>query len=443
MDQARSSAGDLTPSSRGQASAKGQAPEAPRSSSAHRSAEIEDVLGLSNSRRWQRLAWWAGAGALVLASTAGVLAWRNARDADDGIRWQQVELDRGPIVVKVSATGSLAPKRSVSIGAEVSGRVAEVLVDHNDTVSQGQVLARLELDTFTNNRREAQASLHAASTDVARSRASLHEAELNATQAEKLARSRIISETELVKSRTALSVAKAALRSARAQLSIAKIRVEQAEDQLEKAAMTSPIDGTVLRRAVEPGNTIAATLQAPELFVVAEDLRSMTLELAIDEADVGALAVGQSASFTVDAWPDRQFPARLTKVFYAPTTVDAVVTYTAELEVDNRELRLRPGMTATAEIVTRTHQDVLRAPNTALRFTPPPDDVGGGGFQLGRPGPRKTRASRSALWVLRDEAPVEADASLGDTDGYFTAVTSSELSAGSRVLVGFSKGEKR
>lgn len=411
-----------------------------RTSSGDGEDDIEHVLGLSKNQKWKKAAWIV-VGVLLAMGLAAAITFAATRPPDDGIEWREVELDRSDIVVRVSATGSLEPGRSVSVGAEVSGKVAEVLVDHNDKVTKGQVLVRFDLDTFTNSQKEATASLRAANAEIARANATFDSAEITAKQLEELAAKDFVSDNELVRGQTELDVAKATVSSAKAQRALAKIRVEQAEDQLAKAVITSPIDGTILSRNVEPGNTIVATMQAPELFVVAQDLGSMVLELDIDEADVGSLEVGQQATFTVDAWPSREFVATVTKVLFAPTTVGSVVTYTTELEVDNSDLVLRPGMTATAEIITRTREGVLRAPNTALRFTPPSDDAQAGVF--GGPREPKKRATRTEIWVLDNGVPTKVEAKIGDTDGYYTEVESAELDEGTKVLVGYDQEDPK
>ncbi len=400
-------------------------------------SDIEDSLGVSTGRRWKR-ALWTGLGVLLVVGVA-LVALRWLRPEPETVRWREVALDRGDIVVEVSATGTLEPARSVRVGAEVSGRVAEVLVDHNDTVTRGQVLVRLDLDSFTNAFDEAKASYRGAGTEVTRARATVKLAQFTADQAKELSSRGVISESELLKAQTELGVAKASLGTAQSQRNLAKIRVEQAQDQLDKAVITSPIDGVVLLRSVEPGNTIVAALQAPELFVLAEDLRSLELELDIDEADVGQLAVEQEARFTVDAWLGREFTATVAKVHFSPTTTNSVVTYTAELVVDNDEMLLRPGMTVSADVVTSTREAVLRVPNTALRFTPPSDEEEDAGFQFGPPRPAASRASRAAIWVLEEGVPVRLEATLGASDGYYTEVISPEMAEGTNVLVGFSK----
>ncbi len=363
------------------------------------------------------------------------------RPAPEAFQWQEVSLDRGSIVVQVRSTGTLRPARTVSVGTEVSGRVEDVLVEHNDRVTKGQVLLRLDDDTFGNALKEAKASARAAAAEVTRARASLAQAEFNATQTSTLLARGTISASEDMLAQTELEVAKAALSNARAQRGLANVRVEQARDQLEKVVVVSPIDGVVLERSVEPGNTIVASMQSPELFVLAEDLRSMELELDIDEADVGQLADGQPATFMVDAWLGREFSATVARVHFSPKTASTVVTYTARLSVDNPDLLLRPGMTASADIVTQTREGVLRVPNTALRFEPPRKEDDDAGFQLAPPvqGPKK-RVSRSAIWVLEDGVPVQVEASFGASDGYFTEVISAELTERSKVLVGYSEG---
>ena len=404
-------------------------------------SDIEDALGISTGGRWKRVLW-AGLGVVLLGGVVFV-AVTFLRPTPPSVQWREAALDRGDIVVEVSATGTLEPARSVSVGAEVSGRVAEVLVDTNDTVTRGQVLVRLDTNTFDNALKEARASSRTAATEITRSRATLAQAQYTAAQAEELADQGMISQSERLRAQTDLGVARAAVRSARAQLSLAKVRVEQAQDQRARTVISSPIDGVVLTRSVEPGNTIVASFQAPELFVLAEDLRSMELELDVDEADVGQLAVGQRASFTVDAWLGRTFTATVAKVYFAPTLSNTVVTYTVQLAVDNDDLRLRPGMTASADIVTDTREGVLRVPNTALRFAPPPDEDEAAGFSFGPPSPAKKRASRAAIWVLKQGVPVREDATLGATDGYHTEVLAAALAEGTRVLIGFSEDPQR
>jgi HlyD family secretion protein len=263
---------------------------------------------------------------------------------------------------------------------------------------------------------------------------------------EKLAERQLCTTGDLDAARAAHARAKAAEASARAQVAEARATLDGKETELAKTEIRSPIDGLVLLRQIEPGQTVAASLQAPILFTLAEDLAQMELHVAVDEADVGRIAVGQSASFTVDAWPERSFPASITQVRFAPRTVEGVVTYETVLTVDNSDLALRPGMTATAVITVQELQDALLVPNAALRFTPPateaaqPRQRGAFGMLFPRPpmGQRHGNADRNGgrkVWVLRDGAPQAVPVQTGASDGKFTELQSGELQAGEQVVV--------
>ncbi len=363
---------------------------------------------------------------------AAVVVWRG-RDRGPAYIWQTVAAERGDIAVTIDATGSLEPERSVTIGAEVSGKIATVEVDEDDRVEIGDVLARFDLETFTNELAEAKASLASSKADVRRARANVHEAELELKRAEKLAKSGVAAAEELEQRETAAEIATADLARAHAQQQLATARVEQVDTKITKTVVHAPIAGVVLRRSIEPGSTVAATFQAPELFTIAADLAAMKLELAIDEADVGRIAVGQQAEFVVDAWPEREFVAQVTKVHLSPQISGNVVTYVAELAVDNTEGLLRPGMTATATVAIGIEQDVLRIPTLALRFSPPSTDAGG--FRFGPPATEAKHASGSAVWVLRADQPVRVAITAGSSDGQWIAV-SGELEVGDEVLIG-------
>lgn len=382
---------------------------------------------------------------LVLAGMlAGAGAWwwnaQQARNAPP--QWQTVTADRGDIEVHVVATGSLQARSVVSVGAEASGRVAEVTVDVNDHVTKGQVLVRLDPEVAENTLAEARASAKAASADLSRSRASLSQSKSVSQRVDTLASQGLVSAEEEDLQRTNTTLAENDVARAKAQANLAKIRVDQAKVTLSKLEIFSPIDGIVMSRTVEPGNALSSSLSAPVLFTIAEDLARMELALPINEADVGRVRAGQAASFRVDAWPDRVFEARVLEVSFAPVVTNNVVTYTALLEVDNADLALRPGMTATATIVSDTRPQVLRVPNTALRYTPPetksqsfnplaPPRMRGGG---GRGGGNK--ATLPGVWVLRDGAPVRVRVTPGASDGTFTEITAGELEEGDEIVIG-------
>lgn len=405
---------------------------------------IEAVLGetalarLRRRRRLQRLLLAALALGLVAA-----LAWWLARPADGGIRWVAVPAERGTLTVLVTATGTVQPRRLVEVSSELSGIVREVFVDFNSPVRKGQVLARLDTARL-------EAALASAEARVAAARARLGEAE--ATLAEKardferkreLVGRRVAPPSELDLAEAAYNRAVAARASAEADLAVAAAEARLAAINLDKASILAPIDGVVLHRNVDPGQTVAASLQAPRLFTIAEDLAQMEVQVDVDEADVGQVRAGQRATFTVDAWPERKFPATIRDVRFASEIQAGVVTYKAILDVDNRELLLRPGMTATAEIAVETIEEAVLVPNAALRFAPPATE------SAERPGllralmpmmPRFRQASRPeevgpmrTLWVLAGERPEPVRVEIGATDGRRTVVKSG-LEPGTRVV---------
>jgi HlyD family secretion protein len=416
-------------------------------------AKVLERIGRGRGRWWRRLL-----GVLVLLAVAGGGgAWwwggRQARNAPP--KWQTVTADRGDIEVHVVATGSLQARSIVSVGAETSGRVAEVTVDVNDRVTKGQVLVRLDPETAANALAEARASAKAAVADISRSRAALKESKSVEERVGALAVRGLVSIEEEHMQHTNAALAETDVDRAVAQSKLAKIRVDQAKTNLSKLEIFSPIDGIVMSRTVEPGNALSASLAAPVLFTIAEDLTKMELALPINEADVGRVRAGQRATFQVDAWPDRVFEAHVLEVSFAPVVTTNVVTYTALLEVENADMALRPGMTATATIVSDTRPQVLRVPNTALRYTPPetksqgftliptPRMGGRGGGGRGGGGGGGSRSTPPpGVWVLRDGAPARVRVTAGVSDGTFTEITAGELVEGDEVVIGQERGRE-
>ncbi len=420
--------------------------------------EVARSIGLDgNEPRHRRAVPWILALVLAAALAAGGFFLLRQADSSNQVRFKTAEVARGDLTVKVTATGSLEPLTQVEVGTEVSGTIDTVEVDYNDRVKAGQILARLDPDQPQAKVRQSQAALTLAQAGVVEAQATVTET------ANKLRRTRDLIAKRL-SSPEELDTASAAAERAVAALAVAKAKVEQAQAQLdsdrrtlEKTEIRSPIDGTVLRRQVEPGQTVAASLQTPVLFTLAEDLTQMELNVAVDEADVGQVAQGQAATFTVDAYPSRTFPAKLTQVRYAPETVNGVVTYAALLTLDNADLSLRPGMTATAEIVVRELQDAVLVPNAALRFTPPrSQEVKGEGRGLvgvllpGRPPSTKRTPEGSArngkgarVWTLTDGAPVMIEVKTGATDGTLTEALDGTLEPGAEVLVDMDRPGKK
>lgn len=407
--------------------------------------DVSAMLARERARRRRRIA----AAALAAALVGGVSVHRLMQPAPPAptFRYETVAVSRGPLVVTVSATGTLQPVTQVEVGTEVSGTVAAVLVDFNDEVTAGQVLARLDTTQLAARERQSHAALNLAMARVEESRATERET------ARKLGRvkSLIARELAAVEEQDTLEAAHARARAgvevAEAQVQQARAQLEFDRQQLEKAVVHAPIDGIVLKRQVEPGQTVAATFQTPVLFTLAENLTQMELHVQIDEADVGKVAAGQTAEFVVDAYPERRFPAKITLVRYVPQTVDGVVTYETVLSVDNADLLLRPGMTATAEILVRRLEDVLRVPNAALRFAPPtgarPATVQSGtlvGRLLWRPPAPVKRDMEAAttgprVWVLRDGAAEPVAVTTGASDGTSTEIADGSLAEHARVIV--------
>jgi len=417
-------------------------------------ADLAKVIRSEPARgRFRILRWLSVIIGFVLI--AGGFLWLRAGSPADALpRFQTTTVSRGDLRVTVSATGQLAPVNEVDVGSEQSGTVKEVFVDYNDRVKKGQVLARLDLSKLQDAIAKAKAELASAEAKVLQTVATVKEARANLgrlRQVAKLSGGKVPSSADLETAEATLQRANADEASARAAVDVARAALRSNETDLSKASILSPIDGVVLSRAVEPGQTVAASLQVTVLFKLAENLSQMELQVDVDEADVGQVHAGQSAAFTVDAYPNRQFPARISLVRFGSETVDNVVSYKTILNVDNDDLSLRPGMTATAEIVTAERQDVLLVPNAALRFTPPrpaANDApkGGGGLLaslLPRP-PRppdtkvaSTTPDKSAaqqVWVLREGQPTPVAVTVGQSDGRMTEVTSAELEAGASVI---------
>jgi HlyD family secretion protein len=411
--------------------------------------DIAKVLG--TERRSRRLTPYVLAVATVLAllAVAGYFLLGPGNDAAPP-RYATEALRRGDLVVTVSATGKLQPTNQVDVGSELSGTLQEVFVDDNDRVAKGQVLARLDVSKLRDQIEKSRAALTAAQAQLRQMQATEAEARANLgrlKQVAELSGGKVPSKAEMETAEATLARAVANVANARAAIAQASATLKSDETSLTKASIRSPINGVVLSRKVDPGQTVAASLQAPVLFTIAEDLAKMTLEVDVDEADVGRVREGQSATFTVDAYPDRRYPSEVTRVGYGAQTKENVVSYLTVLSVDNADLSLRPGMTGTAEIIAARRDDALLVPNAALRFRPAPPAAAkkssGGILSRMMPRPPRQTAQRAAappkgqaqsVWVLREGQPVAVAVTVGATDGRMTEVTGGEVSEGTRVI---------
>jgi len=380
--------------------------------------DIERTLGVGKAARpiWRR--WWVIAIALVVIAAGG---WWFLTPAEK-IEYVKGKAEVATIRALVTATGTLEPIDKVTVGAEVSGRVDEILVDFNNQVKKGQILARINTDELKARAVQARAT-------VDQGRANLAKAQNDLKRAIDLRNKGFVSLSSYDQALAARDVATATLANARAV-------ADQAEANLAKAAIRSPIDGIVLDRKVERGQTVAASFQTPELFVIASDLTKLELTVNIDEADIGEVKVGQDATFTVDAYPAKTFDAKVMELRNAATTISNVVTYEGVLNVSNAESLLKPGMTATADIVVSIVKDAMSVPNGALRFSPDATTTNSM-IPVATTAPVDPIASgKGKVWIVgADGKPVSRDVTLGITDGRRTQVTSPNVKTGEEFIL--------
>ncbi len=395
--------------------------------------EVNTVIRAEKKRgRFRKMGW------LVLAvAVVGALSWW-FWPTQPTVRWQTYTLDRADMQLAATATGNLQPKSEVSVGAEISGIIQQVLVAENDSVREGQILAQFNTDELNVALQQATAGLALAKASVSEAAATLQEATVDERRTRTLAQQHLLPQATLDAAVAATKRAQARVAYSRATVQQAEASVSQARTRLEKAVITSPINGVVLKRNVEPGTTVAASFQTPELFLLAEDLGQMELHVSMDEADVAMVQAGQGATFAVDAWPGRVFKAKVLKVYLYPTVENNVVTYTTVLSVDNSEHLLQPGMTATATIITGQRKQTLRVPNVAFRFRPPVGEESSGGL-FGLPAGRardSSAGSSNVIWILEGDQPRRVLVRTGYTDGQYTEVFSDDLSVGDKILIG-------
>ncbi len=426
--------------------------------------DLDAFLGAKPAPAWQRYAKW---GAVAIGFILLALLLKSCFGGSAATQYATQTVQRGNLTVSVSATGKLAPTNQVNVGSELSGLVTKVVVDVNDRVTAGQPLALIDPSRFQDAVNQSKAALDANIAAVAQAQATL--AQSSATLARyqevsKLSGGRVPAKTELDQAIADRDRALANLRAAQANVASARATLSSNTTQLTKAIIRSPVNGVVLARQIEPGATVAASFNTPTLFVIAEDLATMKLEVAIDEADVGQVKQGQQANFTVDAFPGKTFPATITRVDVGSnlsaqststtsTTTAQVVSYAATLAVSNTDLQLRPGMTATADIVTTQKNDVLLVPNAALRFKPSAADAGSSssGGIAGALVPRRprggggsadksatiSRGGKQTVYIKgEDGKPVAISVTTGETNGALTEVTGGDLKPGMEVITG-------
>ncbi|MES1990029.1 MAG: efflux RND transporter periplasmic adaptor subunit [Pseudomonadota bacterium] len=334
---------------------------------------------------------------------------------------------RGDLKVVVTATGTVEPETSIIVGSEISGRIERVLADYNDTVKKGQVLLEIDTTALKSALAKSDATLDESRATLLQYEATRIEAAAKWKRYKSLIQTNAISQLDLDASLADLKRAEANYVGGQARVKANEAQRAADETALSKAVIRSPIDGIVIERNIEPGQTVAATFETPTLFTLADDLRRMELQVNVDEADVGQVRDGQLATFTVDAYPNRLFQAKIKKLRFASTTTSNVVSYVAVLEIDNSDMTLRPGMTATAEIVTVERKDVLLVPNGATRFTPP-------GFVAPQVPVTDSGYISKPVWRLKDGKPEAVALQLGLANGQQTEVLKGDVAAGDVVI---------
>jgi HlyD family secretion protein len=421
--------------------------------------DIAAVLQLSHKKGGK---WGLYLLVLVICCAAGAFLYFRGQGPEGGgseMTFKTEPVTVEDLVVTVTSTGTLEPTNEVDVGSELSGNIEEVLVDFNDQVTVGQVLARMDVSKLEAQVKQTQASFQAAKAKVVQAQATINETAVKLRRLEKV---RSLSKGKLP-AKAEMDIAKAAAARARADKAGAEAGVAEVQaslditlNELAKAEIISPVNGIVLSRNIEKGQTVAASFSAPVLFNLAEDLTKMELHVAVDEADIGLVREGQEATFTVDAYPERQFSAVIRQVRFASTVTDGVVTYETVLMVDNTDLALRPGMTATAEIVVQKVEKALTVPNAALRFSPPSMKSGQKKklSLLSAIMPRRPRRERKrptgkkkngqqSVWVLlKDGQPRQVEVKAGFTNGSGTEILEGDLRPGELVITAALSGGK-
>lgn len=402
---------------------------------------------------------WLVMAILVLAGTGyGFWRWRSSPQESPYVT---VPVQRGDVTQVVSSTGTLQAVVTVQVGSQVSGRIDKLFADFNTKVKSGQVVAQLNQDKFKAAVDQARANLLAAESNLAKTRVSIADTKRTLERSRELRKRDIMAQSELDVAQTAYDTAVAQLEVNKAQTAQAQAALNQSSVDLNNTVIRSPVDGIVVSRNVDVGQTVAASLQAPTLFTIANDLAKMEVHTNVDEADVGKVSEGQEVTFTVDAFPARRFRGRVHQVRNAPTVVQNVVTYDAVVRIDNKELLLKPGMTANVQFLVNRKEGVLTIPNMAMRFKPPDykdeaqellrqeqrraaPTLGARRTSRGpgaRSGSTSARAGRRAtLFLLSGGKATPVEVQLGITDGSKTEVREGELKENDLVIIGMASG---
>ncbi len=395
----------------------------------------------------------------VVTMAAAAAAYRGRQDGAKGnLRYETAKVDRGSITARVTASGSLSAIVTVQVGSQVSGRLQQIYVDYNSPVKKDQLIAKIDPQLFQAAYEQAKANEVAAKGNLVKAQAQAADADRQYVRAKKLAAEQLVDQADLDTAMATADAARAQVEASKGALQQADAALYQAKINLAYTDIYSPTDGTVISRSVDVGQTVAASLQAPTLFVIAGDLRKMQVDTSVAEADIGRLHDGMPATFTVDAYPGTIFRGKVRQIRNAPQTVQNVVTYDAVVDIDNPDLKLKPGMTANVTFVAAERSDVLRVPNAALRFRPTSDVLAAAG--LSGKGPRAAAAGangapprgpdgaardeasdRRRVWVLDQGTPQPVGIKIGVSDGTLTEVADGRLPEGALVITDATGGK--
>jgi HlyD family secretion protein len=401
--------------------------------------------------------------AVVAAIGAGSVAYSRARGTSKEAAPITAAVTRGDVVEKVNATGTLQPVTTVQVGTQVSGTIKALYADFNSEVRKGQVIAELEPSLFQTQVEQARATMTRLQADADRANVEVQDTESKSRRAQELFDQKLISRNDVETAQSSAMQAEASLKSAQAQITQARAALNQVQVNLNNTIIKAPIDGVVISRSVDVGQTVAASMQAPTLFVLAQDLTRMQVSASVDESDIGRIAAGQKVSFRVDAYPADTFTGTVSQVRLNPTTEQNVVSYTTMIDVPNPEMKLKPGMTANVAIQIAGSENVLRVPNSALRFRPAAGawgsgigDPGSGGAGIQGSAPTDRAAATSGLggatravgnadrsggrvWAIRNGALEPVRIRTGVSDGAMTAVVEGDLKEGDQVVTGMAE----
>ena len=375
---------------------------------------------------------WAAVLLLLFGGAAALIA-RRAR-AKPEVHYDTAEVDRGTIAAKVTATGNLSAVLTVQVGSQVSGRVQQLFVDYNSPVKKGQTVAKLDPLLFDAAVQQARANYLSIQGNLNKDQAQANNAKLIYDRTKTLVEAKVMSQSDLDTASANNEATKAQVEADKSNLESARALMDQTEVNRGYTTIVSPIDGIVISRNVDVGQTVAASFQSPTLFVIAQDLRHMQVDTNVGEADVGRLTAGMPATFTVDAYPGRPFTGRLRQIRNAAQTIQNVVTYDAVIDVENPSLLLKPGMTANVVFIAAQKDGVLRVRNAALRFQPDLQLLARVGVKAPEPSSSPPVPGRKAVWVLRGGQPVSVPVSTGISDGTWTELAGGEVHAGDALI---------